>query len=67
MKKLIVLLVLFTSCNVTTTSEDIENLQKKYDVVYLISTGQYIVIDSVGIYDVRVTTDGVPYSKVKIK
>jgi len=67
MKKLIVLLVLFTSCEVTTPSEDMENLQKQYDVVYRISNHQYIVIDSVGTYEVRVENDGTPYSKVKIK
>jgi hypothetical protein len=67
MKKLLVLLLLLTSCEVTTPSEDMENLQKKYDVVYRISYHQYIVIDSVGTYDVRVEDDGTPYSKVKIK
>jgi hypothetical protein len=67
MKKLLVLLLLLTSCEVTTPSEDMENLQKKYDVVYRISNHQYIVIDSVGTYDVRVEDDGTPYSKVKIK
>jgi hypothetical protein len=67
MKKLIVLLLLFTSCEVTTPSEDMENLQKQYDVVYRISNHQYIVIDSIGTYEVRVENDGTPYSKVKIK
>jgi hypothetical protein len=67
MKKLLVLLLLLTSCGVTTPSEDMENLQKKYDVVYRVSNHQYIVIDSVGTYDVRVEDDGTPYSKVKIK
>jgi hypothetical protein len=67
MKKLLVLLLLLTSCEVTTPSEDMENLQKKYDVVYRISNHQYIVIDSVGTYDVRMEDDGTPYSKVKIK
>lgn len=66
MKKLIGLLVL-TSCSVTTQSEDVENLQKKYDVVYPMSSYQYVVIDSTGIYDVRVQNNGTPYSKVKIK
>jgi hypothetical protein len=67
MKRLIVLLVLFTSCSVTTPSEDMESLQKKYDVVYRISNHEYIVIDSLGTYDIRVEDDGTPYSKVKIK
>ena len=67
MKKLLVLLLLLTSCGVTTPSEDMENLQKKYDVVYRVSNHQYIVIDSVGTYEVRVESDGTPYSKVKIK
>ena len=67
MKKLIILLLLFTSCEVTTPSEDMEKLQKQYDVVYRISNHQYIVIDSIGTYEVRVENDGTPYSKVKIK
>lgn len=66
MKKLIGLLLL-TSCSVTTPSEDMESLQKKYDVVYRISNHEYIVIDSLGTYDIRVEDDGTPYSKVKIK
>jgi hypothetical protein len=66
MKKLIGLLLL-TSCSVTTPSEDMENLQKKYDVVYRISNHEYIVIDSLGTYDIRVEDNGTPYSKVKIK
>jgi hypothetical protein len=66
MKKLIILL-LFTSCSVSYPSEDIQNLQKKYDIVYRISNAQYIVIDSIGIYDVMLKPDGTPYSKVKIK
>jgi hypothetical protein len=67
MKKLIIMLLLFTSCETTTPSEDMESLQKKYDVVYRVSNHQYIVIDSIGIYDIRVKDDGTPYSKVKIK
>ena len=67
MKKLIVMLLLFNSCETTTPSEDMESLQKKYDVVYRVSNHQYIVIDSIGIYDIRVKDDGTPYSKVKIK
>ena len=66
MKKLIGLLLL-TSCSVTTPSEDMESLQKKYDVVYRISNHEYIVIDSLGTYDIRVEDNGTPYSKVKIK
>ena len=67
MKKLIVMLLLLISCKTTTSSEDMESLQKKYDVVYRVSNHQYIVIDSIGIYDIRVKDDGTPYSKVKIK
>jgi hypothetical protein len=67
MKKLIVLLLVLTSCSVTTPSEDMESLQKNYDVVYRISYHQYIVIDSLGVYDVKLENDGTPYSKVKIK
>jgi hypothetical protein len=67
MKKLIVLLLVLTSCSATTPSEDMESLQKKYDVVYRIYNYQYIVIDSLGVYDVKLENDGTPYSKVKIK
>jgi hypothetical protein len=67
MKRLLVLLLLLTSCSVTTPSEDMENLQKKYDVVYRISNHQYVVIDSTGVYDVRLEDNGEPYAKVKIK
>ena len=64
---IIILGFLLFSCNVTTQSEDMENLQRKYDVVYRISSYQYVVADTTGVYDVRVERDGTPYSKVKIK
>jgi hypothetical protein len=63
----IILSVLLFSCNATTPSEDMEKLQKHYDVVYRISNLQYVVFDSTGVYDVRLENNGTPYSKVKIK
>jgi hypothetical protein len=63
----IILSILLFSCNATTPSEDMEKLQKHYDVVYRISSYQYVVTDTTGVYDVRVERDGTPYSKVKIK
>lgn len=63
----IILGFLLFSCNVTSQSEDMENLQRKYDVVYRISSYQYVVTDTTGVYDVRLERDGTPYFKVKIK
>jgi hypothetical protein len=63
----IILSVLLFSCNATTPSEDMEKLQKHYDVVYRISSYQYVVADTTGVYDVMLQRDGTPYSKVKIK
>ena len=54
---IIVLLILMTvtGCDFTYSYENTAMLQKKYEVVYLINTNQYITIDSVGsIFDVRV-------------
>ena len=65
MKKLLLLLVLFTSCG-TAPSVDMQNLQKQYQRVYRIDNYTYITIDSSGVYDVRVGFDGFQYSKVKI-
>jgi hypothetical protein len=72
MKKLllaIVLLFSLVSCNNTTLSEDMEMLQKKYpkSIVYRIDAKQYIIGDSINIYDVRVTNDGKESTKIKIK
>lgn len=66
MKKLILLLIIFTSCG-TLPSVDMQNLQKQYTTVYRISNSRYITIDSTGVYDVMVDTDGTFYSKVKIQ
>ena len=66
MKKLLLLVVLFTSCG-TAPSEDVQNLQKNYETVYRIDNYRYITSDSTGVYDIRVTFGGTFYSKVKIK
>ena len=63
----IILSILLFSCNVSRQSEDMEKLQRKYDVVYRISSFEYVVIDTTGVYDVMIERDGTPYSKVKIK
>jgi starvation-inducible outer membrane lipoprotein len=66
MKKLIVLLLMLTSCG-TLPSVDKQNLQKQYKTVYDIRNWQYICIDSTGaVYDVRVEQDGTVYAKIKI-
>jgi hypothetical protein len=65
MKKLILFLIVLSSCG-TMPSVDMENLQKQYKNVYRINNSQYICIDSIGVYDVRVESDGTFYSKVKI-
>ncbi len=72
MKKLsifLAILCLFASCNTTTsTSQDKEMLQKKYDVVYLIHAYRYICIDSLNtVYDISITNDGQILSTVEIK
>ncbi len=65
MKKLLLLLILFTSCG-TPPSVDMQQLQKQYQRVHRIDNYIYITIDSSGVYDVRVGFNGEPYSKVKI-
>lgn len=69
MKKLLSVLalgILLTSCNVTTVSQDIQMLQTKYPTVYSLNSIDYICIDSIGTYHIRVV-DGQIYSKVKIE
>lgn len=69
MKKLGILMVsllLLMSCG-TTTSEDIQMLQTKYSTVYNMYDGNFIVMDSIHTYHVKVTGDGNIRSIVKIK
>lgn len=68
MKKIIILfmaIMLFNSC--TIRSEDIQMLQKRYDVVYHINDARYICTDSLHVYHVRITLNGKVESIVKIK
>jgi hypothetical protein len=70
MKKAIILLATaaaFASCTATTTGEDTQMLQKKYEHVYRISAYRYITFDSAHVYDVTVTSKGWIESAVKIK
>lgn len=71
MKKLlltIVLLFSLVSCR-TTSAEDMVMLQKKYpkSIVYRLNAQQYIIVDSVNVYDICVTGDGKEFTKIKIK
>lgn len=71
MKKISIILtalIMFSSCGTTTTtSQDTQMLQKQYSTVYRVSEVRYICLDSVNVYDVRVTRDGQIKSIVKIK
>lgn len=70
MKKISIILaalVVFSSCHSTTTSQDTQMLQEHYSTVYRVSEARYICLDSVNVYDVRVTLDGQIKSIVKIK
>lgn len=66
----IVIAITLMGCGTTTTSQDIMMLQKKYPkaVVYNLSLGnRFIVVDSLGILDVKVSPEGSIYSIIKIK
>ena len=66
MKKLILLISIITSsCNTTTSLEDIQNLQKDYKIVYRVNVYDYIVYDSV-YYHVNLNDDGTIKSKIRI-
>lgn len=56
-----------TTTSITTSSQDVETLQKHYETVYSVSLTRYICLDSTGVYDIRMTADGKISSKVKIK
>lgn len=59
---------LLSSCDVTTTKEDITFLQKTYPTVYRINETRHIVVDSAGnVYDLGMTLRGVVEYKIKIK
>jgi len=68
MKKLLsvlVLGVLLTSCS--GPYHDVPMLQTTYPIVYTVNSGNYICIDSIGTYHIRVTIDGRIYSTIRIK
>jgi hypothetical protein len=70
MKKLVVLfsvLIALSSCNYTTSREDTQMLQSKYQTVYQLNLFNYITIDSIGVYHITVTKDGKIGTKIKIK
>lgn len=70
MKKIIILLIAiiaFTGCNFTTSSQDIQMLQKYYSNVYRLNSLRYICVDSIHTYDIRITNKGEIYSTIIIK
>lgn len=71
MKKVLTFLlavVLLSSCNLTTTKEDITFLQKTYPTVYRIHETRHIVVDSAGnVYDVGMSLKGFVEYKIRIK
>ena len=68
MKKLLILLVLITSCgDMGTQDQYIQMLQSKYSIVYRIGSYQYICIDTIHVYKVNILTDGKILSTVRIK
>ena len=72
MKKIILsfaVVVLLSSCEITTVSENTMYLQKLYpnETVYSLGNSRYIVVDSIQVYDIRLRRDGSIFSKIKIK
>ena len=72
MKKIILsfaVVVLLSSCEITTVSENTMYLQKLYPsgTVYSLDNSRYIVADSIKVYDIRLRRDGSIFSKIKIK
>ncbi len=70
MKKLVFLvavLAALSSCNTTTTKQDTEMLQSRYETVYRINDWNYITLDAVHVYHISVTRSGRIDTKIKIK
>jgi outer membrane lipoprotein-sorting protein len=70
MKKIVILLaavVALSSCGFTTSDQDKQMLQEKYQTVYSVNFSNYVVIDSVGTYHIILTSNGRVRSKIKIK
>ena len=71
MKKIsfaLILGMLISSCDATSSNEDTQMLQKKYETVYRVDLSNYVTIDTSGnVYHIRVTYNGVTESIVKIK
>lgn len=70
MKKLLSVLalgILLTSCNWTSSVQDMQFLQTKYPTVYRVNVTDYVCIDSIGTYHISVTMDGQIHSKIKIE
>jgi hypothetical protein len=70
MKKTVVLLSVLTalaSCNITTSQEDTQILQTKYQTVYKIDDWNYVTFDSISVYHVTVKADGQVKATIKIK
>jgi tRNA/tmRNA/rRNA uracil-C5-methylase (TrmA/RlmC/RlmD family) len=70
MKKLTILfsaLIVLVSCNTTSSKQDTQMLQSKYETVYKINELNYVVCDSVHTYHITVTGDGQIFATIKIK
>jgi hypothetical protein len=70
MKKLAILfsaLVALSSCNITSSKQDTQMLQSKYETVYKINELNYIVCDSAHTYHITITGDGQIFATIKIK
>ena len=70
MKKLVVLfsaLVTLSSCNFTTSKQDTQMLQSKYETVYKINEFNYVVCDSTHTYHITVSGNGEIFATIKIK
>jgi hypothetical protein len=64
---LIAITVILVSCTITSSSEDMEMLQKRYTTVYRVTDQSYVCADSTHVYHVKITMDGQIGSTVKIK
>ena len=70
MKKLVFLfsaLFALSSCDTTTSKQDTQMLQSRYETVYRVNDWNYITFDSVHAYHITVTRNGQIGTKIKIK
>jgi len=71
MKKIsfaLILGMLISGCDATSSNQDTQMLQKKYETVYRVDISNYVTIDTSGnVYHIRVGYNGATESIVKIK